>query len=394
VSRSDSNLRVALVMVAMGDLTGSGGAERQFSDVFAYLRTQPGIRAQLITSAASMQRLRDAGRLLHGDDVVALPLGPRPASSKPGIVWLTLHLLLATIGRGLDVVHICLPTPSYVPYAAIAAWLPRSWRPAITFTVIDCTLASNLTGGTPADRYEQQVLDAHRWYARWTSPDGIYSWYEAFTAAARALGIFSRSRIVSARYCFTDPDRFRPGGKQPVIVWAGRLSAQKRPLLFVDAVASLRQRYGALSDGWRFEMYGAGALEAAVRERIRTHRLDHIMVLSKAADLSPVFAITKLFVSTQALENFTSLAMLEAMAAGNAIVAEHAGQTALFVGADNGYLVSEPTAAAFADAMARYLNEPRRHQAMAEASRALATDVHTIEHFTADLTAFWRQAAA
>lgn len=394
IDRDPGPLRVALVMAAMGDLSGSGGAERQFSDVFEYLRRQAGVRAQLITSAASVRRLREAGRLDHAHDVVELPLGPRPLQSKANVVWMTLTLLLATIGRGLDVVHICLPTPSYIPYAWLVSQLPRAWRPAITMTVIDCTLAPNLTGGTPTDVYERQVLQAHRWYARWTTPDGVYSWYEAFTAAARALGVFPHSRIVSARYCFTDPQRFAPGAKQNVIIWAGRLSAQKRPLLFVDAAAAFIRRYPELAREWRFQMYGAGVLEDEVRARIAQHSFGDRLVLTKAADLSPVFAATRVFVSTQAYENFTSLAMLEAMAAGNAIVAEAVGQTRLFVGHDNGVLVAEASADAFADALAGIVRDESALARMGAASRTRATAEHTIEHFCGDLTSFWRQVAA
>lgn len=380
-------------MVAIGDLSGSGGAERQFSEVFKHLLQGRDVDVQLITSAASVRRLREAGRLDRSQHVVELPLGPAPARSKLGIAWLTLTLLVATIGRGLDVVHICLPTPSYVPYAALVARLPRRWRPAITMTVIDCTLAPNLTGRAPADLYEQQVLDAHHLYARWTVPDGVFSWYEAFTTAARSLGAFTTSRIRSARFCFTDPARFQPAAKQRLIVWAGRLSTQKRPLLFVDAVASLCSQFPQLVDGWEFSMYGAGVMEAAVRARVREHGLEDRLTLTKAPDLSSVFAVSSLFVSTQAYENFTSLAMLEAMAAGNAVIAEDTGQTRLFVSDANGVLVGRATAEEFAAAMARYLEAPQAHPRMAAASRALTTEVHTIEHFCDDLADFWRTVA-
>jgi glycosyltransferase involved in cell wall biosynthesis len=96
-------------------------------------------------------------------------------------------------------------------------------------------------------------------------------------------------------------------------------------------------------------------------------------------------------VSTQAIENFTTLAMLEAMASGNAVIAENVGQTGEFVRhGENGLLVSPATVEAFADAMAEYLRHPERHDALAAASRSLATSVHTIEHFADDIIAFWR----
>ena len=113
--------------------------------------------------------------------------------------------------------------------------------------------------------------------------------------------------------------------------------------------------------------------------------------LTHAIDLAPVLSRSRVFVSTQAVENFTSLAMLEAMAAGNVVIAGDVGQTSEFVRhGENGYLVGAATPDAFASAMADYLRHPERHAAMAAASRALVTDVHTIEHFADDIMAFWR----
>jgi glycosyltransferase involved in cell wall biosynthesis len=154
----------------------------------------------------------------------------------------------------------------------------------------------------------------------------------------------------------------------------------------------VRERHAELAAGWRFEMYGAGVLDAQVRQRIADLGLGGVVTLSRAHDLSPVFARSRLFVSTQAFENFTSLSMLEAMAAGNAIVAEDVGQTSEFVrGGENGFLVSPASPDTFADAIAAYMRATDRHDAMAAASRAIATEVHTIEHFAGDIVAFWRE---
>lgn len=386
--------RVALVMVAVGDLSGSGGAERQFSALYEHLAAQVPGRFAFITAAASLRRLREAGRLRSHEGVTALPLGKSPAQGRLGIAWMTIALLWVTLKNRFDVVHICLPTPSYVPYAALLTALPRALRPRLVFTVIDCTLAPNLTSQSPADVYEQQVLDAHRLYFKWARLDGAYSWYRAFVDAAKSLRLFrGHVPVTPARYCFTDPRRFQPAAtKDNVAIYAGRLSTQKRPLLFVDAIASLRRRYPGLADGWRFEMYGGGVLEPDVRARIAEQQLGELMTLARSHDLSPVFAKTRLFVSTQAFENFTSLAMLEAMAAGNAVIAEDVGQTREFVRhGENGFLVSEASPDAFADAMADYIRRPESHDRMASASRALTTDVHTIDHFSEDITAFWNR---
>ena len=85
--------------------------------------------------------------------------------------------------------------------------------------------------------------------------------------------------------------------------------------------------------------------------------------------------------------------MIEAMAAGNAIVAENYGQTSEFVkNGKNGFALDEPaTADAFADAIADYLAHPEKHERMAAQSRQLAIEVHTIDHFADDIMAFWSE---
>lgn len=379
-------------MVAVSELGGSGGAERQFSDFFEHLRRRGQNGISLVTASISLERLRAAGRLSSADGVVVLPLGSRPAQGAIGVAIMTCALLWVILTRRYDIVHLCLPTPSYIPFAAVLTRLPRGWRPKVVLSVIDCTVSHNLRSGTAADRYEQQVLDAHRLYFRWVRLDGVYTWYQSFVEIARALKLVpSRVALRAAGYCFTNPHRFQPAQKERLVVYAGRFSEQKRPLLFVAAVALLRSRHATSFAGWRFEMYGGGPLEPAVRESIRRHGLDDVVVLTQTPDLSPVFARSRLFVSTQAIENFTSLAMLEAMAAGNIIVAEDVGQTREFVReGENGYLVANASPDAFADAIARAIRESDAHERMAAASRRLATEVHTIRNFAEDITTFWR----
>lgn len=384
--------RIALVMVAVSSLEGSGGAERLFSVLHEYLTARgKGADVTLVTARASLIRLQAAGHLSPPAGVLALALGSTPGKGKLGVAWMTLALLWATLVRRFDLVHVCLPSPIYVPFLAVLSVLPQAIRPRLALTVIDCTLAGSFENPPPPETYEREVLDAHRMYFRWTTLDGVYSWYRAFVEAAPRAGLAGSAIVHAARFCFTEPARFRPAAtKERLIVFAGRLSHQKRPLLFVDAVASLREREPDLVAGYRFELYGKGLLDEEVRDRIAVHRLGGVLTQKHGADMAPVFARSQVFVSTQAIENFTSLSMLEAMAAGNAIIAEDLGQTREFVRpGENGLLVEDESPDAFADAIAQYLRNPQWHAPMAAASRAIATDIHTIEHFAGDIEAFW-----
>lgn len=385
-------MRVALVLAVVGDLRGSGGAERQFSQLHEHFRANGGVETVLVTARGSLGRLRTAGRLQDATGVESLPLGDPAGRGRLGVMWMTAGLLWATLRGGFDVVHLCLPTPAYLPYAAVLSRLPRAWRPLVSLTVIDCTVAPNLVADQVSDRYEQQVLEAHYLFFRWSRIDGVFSWYQAFVETARKVALVPEATLLrAARFCFTDTTRFSPSTtKRQTIVFAGRLSVQKRPLLFVEAVASFCKRYPALARDWRFEMYGGGAQEAEVRRRLADLQLADAVSLRAIPDLSAVFAASRLLVSTQAIENFTSLAMLEAMAAGNAVIAQDTGQTGDFLRhGENGFLVAGADPDAFADAIAQYVSHPEMWASMAAASRRLATEVHTVEHFAADIEAFW-----
>lgn len=107
-------------------------------------------------------------------------------------------------------------------------------------------------------------------------------------------------------------------------------------------------------------------------------------------DMSAIFNATSIFVSTQMYENFTSLSMLEAMAAGNAIIAYDVGQTSLFIKHNvNGLLVNEETPEALANAIERLVRDPELLRSFRQESHSIAKNIHNIENFSEELFAFW-----
>src|SRR5262245_21140358 len=125
----DRRPRVALVMVVVTELAGSGGAERQFSQLHEFAASLPaGSDLTLITAAASLKRLQAAGRLTGATGVLPLRLGSRPGRGKVGVAWLTIRLLWATLIRRFDIVHVPLATPTYVPFLALLSRVPRRLR--------------------------------------------------------------------------------------------------------------------------------------------------------------------------------------------------------------------------------------------------------------------------
>jgi len=380
--------RVALLLLGVHGLAGGGGTERQFADVFDGYRGERACDLWLVVDPATRSALRDAGRLARGDRVLQVPDGAGPAG------WVRQAFALRRLCRAhaFDLVHIALPAPRYLPFLWLLRAAPGGRRPRVSITAVDCTLAHRYFQPRPRDGWQQnKVLWLYRLFFATAPPDGVYSWYRLFAERFSGGVLPGDPTIVAARYCFVDVERFCPApAKRDVIVWAARLHAVKRPLLFLEGVRAALDRAPGVLEGWEFRMYGAGPMADEVAGARARLGLERRVALAHDPRLAPVFAESRAFVSTQDYENFTSLAMLEAMAAGNAVIARDVGQTRWFVRAgENGFLARDDTPDAIAEAMLAYADARERHAAFAARSRAIATGEHCLANFLADIDAYW-----
>jgi glycosyltransferase involved in cell wall biosynthesis len=159
--------------------------------------------------------------------------------------------------------------------------------------------------------------------------------------------------------------------------------------MFVESLNILKQRSAEIKN-WKFFMYGKGHQEEEVLSKIKEYGLSEILTVSHHHDLTKVFEESKCFVSTQDFENFPSLAMNEAMSAGNAIIARNVGQTELFVKhMKNGLLAEPDNEIGLANAIEFYIKHPELHESMAKESIRLTEEVHTFSNFKTQIETFW-----
>ncbi len=112
-----------------------------------------------------------------------------------------------------------------------------------------------------------------------------------------------------------DPDRFFPGTRedsQVVITFVGRLIENKGPLMLMDAFSQLSEQ------SLRLRIVGTGPQHEQVLARARQDA--RVEVLGHRADTEAILATSDVFVRPSTTEG-RSLAVLEAMAAGCAVVA-------------------------------------------------------------------------
>lgn len=185
---------------------------------------------------------------------------------------------------------------------------------------------------------------------------------EELTKASRWAG-----KITTSPSTFFDPTRFKPEyPKKAWIVFAGRFSEDKQPLLAVQGMAHVVARRPEA----HLFVCGRGALQAELVAAVKRLNLDRQVTIGHLSSPAEKLRRSAVFLSLQLYNNYPSQSLLEAMAAGNAIVATDVGETRLLVTEENGVLVP-PEPAAVGQAILQLLDDPHLHR-KAEVSRARA----------------------
>jgi glycosyltransferase involved in cell wall biosynthesis len=195
--------------------------------------------------------------------------------------------------------------------------------------------------------------------------------------------------VTSPCYFATYPDRSgtaRP--RDPMLAaFVGRLSGEKNPLLFIEAIAALRAR-GVPARGL---VLGEGPLLPSVRERVESLGLQEVIELGFSQDPGGRLTEAAVYVSFQRGDNYGSQSLLEAMGAGCAIIASDVGETRAVVHDDNGLLVPLD-AEALTSALASLLQDPLRATRMGDAASRLVRTQYTAEAYAAFLESLYDQA--
>jgi glycosyltransferase involved in cell wall biosynthesis len=136
-------------------------------------------------------------------------------------------------------------------------------------------------------------------------------------------------------------------------------------------------------------LFGDGPERSSVSGEVAHLALNDSVTLGDRTEYEAILAVSSLYISTQILENFSSLAMLEAMAAGNAVVAQNVGQTREFVrDSSNGILVEGAGAEDFGRALVRYFSQEDR-DGLGRESRRIAENEHCVANVMDDFEAYW-----
>jgi len=266
--------------------------------------------------------------------------------------------------------------------------IPRFIKPLTILTIVDCQVFHELT-----DKYNKK----HNYsYNRFIVPikselfNGVYTWYENMNKYIKenySDKVYSES--IKRRFVKI-PNNIDISKKQKIIIFAARLSEQKRPMWLLEAINIIVNRKKQQLHGWTFVIYGKGEQKAIMKQYIEVNKLHNVVQMKESSFLWDVFAYTKCFISTQDYENFPSNSMMEAMSCGNAIIARNVGQTNWLVkNKINGLLLEKDSPDGLADKIIEYLKMEDTHPYFEQESIQIMHEIHTFNLFRKDFEIFW-----
>ncbi len=342
-----------------------GGAERvaaalaqyvdraQFESLACYLK-QPGLIAE--------QMLRD------GVDLVPVP------GLTIGTDYLSFRRLRRLIvARGIDVIHTH-DTHGLIDGALCRLTLPRL-RHVHTFHF------GNYPHRGRLDRIVERLL--------WRVPDALVSVGHAQAATLRDMYGIPAKRLRVLWNGVGDPGDLVPvttPPATPTIVSVSTLTAQKGLEHLLDAAKLLRDG----GENFRLEILGGGPLRDSLLARTRAHGLeDHVSFRGWVPQASThALPTADIFVQSSLWEAM-SVVVLEAMAAGKAMVVTRVGENPHVVNEDNGLLVPPGDAPALASALRRLLRDATLRARLGAAARAHYLRNFTTRHMTAGYEALY-----
>lgn len=172
-----------------------------------------------------------------------------------------------------------------------------------------------------------------------------------------------------------DLERFHPPetrstqAKPLRLITVGRLSTTKRLPMLIETM----ERLGRQGGNVQLTIVGGGALEAELRQRISAEHFRGMVTMTgrrSAGGMPAIYRKQDVFISASAQEGMSN-AMLEAMASGLPIVTTRCEGVDELI-ADNGIVVDEPSPESVARAIAAFISDRSKLQAMSVAARRQA----------------------
>jgi len=309
------------------------------------------------------QRRHLAGRVAFATfDMAAPPNGAGPRWFVAGVLRALWSAIRFPFQRPPDLVHVHTSHRySFYRAAFYVLYAAHVWRRPVVLHVHGSSFDAFLETRSPALRALQ---------------DAVFDASDAIVVLSPYWREVLGRRVDPAKLCVipnaVDVDAFDPsfGAETPHVVYLSNLIERKGVLDLVAAVDAL------VEDGvgpFRVSIAGDGPLRGEVAALAARHdRVEALGFVDEAAKRRLLDAGTIYVLPTYA--EGLPIAMLEAMAGGNAVVATTVGSIPEVVGPENGRLVEPGDPDALADALAALVRDPETTAAMGRRNRQAVLD--------------------
>jgi len=169
-----------------------------------------------------------------------------------------------------------------------------------------------------------------------------------------------------------------PGREKTQIIFVGRFSAQKDPILLLEALNELPD---SLRDRFELTMIGGGQKGSEIREFVETHSLsDRVRVLGSLPrhDVFSLLREADIFVLISHWEGFPR-SILEAMSCGLPIIASDVGGVREAVTPECGILVNRGDQEGITQALIQLIENPEQRKSMGAESYKKARNDFALE---------------
>jgi len=161
-----------------------------------------------------------------------------------------------------------------------------------------------------------------------------------------------------------------------LIVFVGRLLEDKGIFVLLDAFEQLRRERPTESNALHLAILGDGPVAGAVKERIKGDSRIHFLGFRPPEKVREALASADIFVHPSYYPEGLPTSVLEAAAAGCAIIATPAGGTGEIIDStDRGILVPERDAQSLARALGELAADPERRQRLGHAVSERASQI-------------------
>ena len=347
------------------DAPGLGGAEISLARLLAHL---PGeLRLSLVGTNSD---LLDAIRPPR--DVTVRCLDDQARFS-------TLHHWRTFTALRPDIIHVNACTPwECQPALQAALWTPGSTSGARVVRVDQLVLRTVDVNEMRRVRGLCRRLDAHVAVGE-ASARQMENYY--------LLGRGSIRTIHNSAPARQTPPPLPPIRERPLALAVGRLDAMKGHEVLLRALAQV--------DGVELAIAGEGDERASLERLAQELGLsERVEFLGWVEEVRPLLDGCNFFVQPSRSEGF-SLAIVEAMLAGRAIIATDVGSTREAIRhGETGLLLAKDDVDGLADALRHLRDQPGERRRLGERARLLAEREFTSERMAAQYVALWREVMA